>query len=103
MVRHFFSFLDFRYAVSKEKKKESVLGLKIWLGVTPACSILREKHHSKNYFGLSKILGRKEDTTKQAVDLNRIEFGKKWSLQKFFKKGNALLSKWFTSTTGFHK
>lgn len=80
-----------------------MLGLKVWLGVKPACATLREKHHSKNYFGLSKMSGRKEDTTKQAMDLNHVGFGMKRSLQEFFKKGNALLSKLFTSTPGFHK
>lgn len=61
----------------KCEKKGSVLGLKAGLGVKPACAILREKHHSKNYFVLSKMSDRKEGTTEQAMDLDRIRSGER--------------------------
>lgn len=59
------------------KKEGSVLGLKAGLSVKSACTILREKHHSKNYFVLSKMSDRREGTTEQAVDLDHIRSGER--------------------------
>lgn len=63
--------------MKKKKKAGPALGLKAGLGVKPACTILREKHRFKDYFGLSKMSGRKEGATEHEMDLHHIRFGER--------------------------